>query len=215
MSTFDLLFIACFLAAVVFLSRAVYYACRRRWATSGRVRRRLGYGAAAYGALLVTVSLTSRPKVLRIGERQCFDDWCITVERAARQSQVGKPPAVADARGIFCVVTVKVSNAARRVAQRESNVGVCLIDARGHRYDPSPQGQLALDAMGAGGQDLTTKMPPGGSFDRTVVFDVPQDTADLGLVVTHRLFPGALIIGDSQSFLHPPTIVRLNTWEVR
>jgi hypothetical protein len=165
--------------------------------------------------VLGTVSLTSRPTVLRIGERQCFDDWYITIERAARQSQVGKPPAVADARGIFCVVTVKVSNAARRVAQRETDVGVRLIDTRGNRYDPSPQGQLALDAMGAGGQDLRTKMPPGGSFDRTVVFDVPKDTDDLGLVVTHGLFPGALIIGDSQSFLHPPTVVRLNNWEGR
>jgi hypothetical protein len=30
MRIFDLLFIACFLAAVVSLSRSVYYACRRR-----------------------------------------------------------------------------------------------------------------------------------------------------------------------------------------
>jgi hypothetical protein len=212
---FDLLFIACFLAAAVSLLRAVYDSCRRRWASSARVLRRLGCGAAAYAAVLVAVSLTSRQKILRMGEKQCFDEWCISVERAARQPQVGKPPAVAHARGIFCVVTVRVSNAARRKAQRETDVGVCLIDREGHRYDPSPQGQLALDATGTGGLDLTTKMPPGGSYERTLVFDLPKETADLGLVVIHGLFPGALIIGDSQSFLHPPTVVRLNNWDGR
>jgi hypothetical protein len=215
MRIFDLVFIACFLTAVVSLLCATYYASGRRWARSAQVLRRLGFGAALYAALLMAVSLASRPNVLRMGERQCFDEWCITVERAARQSLVGNPPAAANARGIFYVVTVKVSNAARRRAQRETDVGVCLIDLAGHRYYPSPQGQIALDAMGTGGQDLTTKMPPGRSFERTLVFDVPKDTADLGLVVTHGLFPGALIIGDSQSFFHPPTIVRLNNLEAR
>jgi Domain of unknown function (DUF4352) len=212
---FDLLFIACFLAAVLSLLRAAYTACRRRWASSARLLRQLGYGVAVYAAVLVVVSLTSHPKILRMGQKQCFDEWCISVERAAQQSQVGRPPAIARARGVFCVVTVRVSNAAQRRAQRETDVGVCLIDREGHRYDPSPQGQLALDATGTGGRDLTTKMPPGGSFERTLVFDLPKDTADLGLVVTHGLFPGALIIGDSQSFLHPPIVVRLNNWDGR
>ena len=80
---------------------------------------------------------------------------------------------------------------------------------------PSPQGQRALDVAGAGGQDLATMMQPGGSFERTVVFDVPKDTAELALVVTHGLFPGSLIIGDSQSFLHAPTVVKLNILEGR
>jgi hypothetical protein len=210
MTIFDLLFLACFLAAVAALFRAAYHACRRRWASSARVLRRLGYGIAAYAAVLVTVSLTSHPKVLRMGETRCFDDWCVAVERAERCSQVGKPPAVVEARGIFRVVTLRVLNAARRRAQRATDAGVYLIDATGRRYDPSPEGQRALDATGGGGQDLTTRMSPGSSFERTVVFDVPRDVAGLGLVVTHGSFPGALIIGDSQSFLHPPTVVKLD-----
>jgi hypothetical protein len=214
-SIFDLLFIVCFLAAAISLLRAAYYACRRRWMSSARVLRRLGYGAGAYTIVLVAVSLTSSVKVLRMGERQCFDDWCISVERVARQSQIGERPAAANARGAFWLVTVKVSNAARRRAQRETDVGVCLIDPAGHRYYPSPPGQMALDATGAGGQELTTMMAPGGSFERTVVFDVPRDSTDLGLVVTHGPFPGVLIIGDSGSFLHAPTVVRLSKLEAR
>jgi hypothetical protein len=212
---FDLLFIACFLTAVVALARAAYYAARRRWASSARVLRRLGYLAVVYLAMLVAVSLLSRPKVLRMGQRQCFDDWCVSVEHAARRSRVGTPPADVGARGVFYVVTVRVSNAARRRAQRAADAGVCLIDDKGHRYDPSPPGQRALDANGAGGQDLTTRMPPGGSFVRRVVFDVPREAAELALVVNHGRFPGLLIIGDPHSFLHPPTVIRLSELDAR
>src|SRR5262245_32353307 len=127
MTIFDMLFIACFLTAVASLGRAGYYAGRRRWASSVRVLRRLGYLAAVYMAVLVTVSLASRPKILRMGEKQCFDDWCLSVERAVRQTRVGTPPGDVVARGVFRVVTVRVSNAARRRAQRESDVGVRLI----------------------------------------------------------------------------------------
>jgi hypothetical protein len=210
---FDLLLIACFLTAVVSLLRAAYYAGRRRWVDSARVLRRLGCLAIVYFAVLVAVSLLSRPKVLRMGERQCFDDWCVSVEHAARRSRVGQPPADVEARGVFYVVTVRVSNAARRRAQRAADVGVCLIDDNGHRYGPSPLGQRALDATGAGGQDLTTRMPPGGSFVRRVVFDVPREAAELALVVNHGRFPGLVIIGHPHSFLHAPTVIKLSELE--
>ena len=111
MTVFDLVFIACFLVAMVALVRAGYHASRRRWASSSRVLTRLGFGAAIYAGILVAVSLSSRQKVLRMGERQCFDEWCVSVERVVRLSQVGDPTTVAHARGIFWVVTVRVSNA--------------------------------------------------------------------------------------------------------
>ena len=132
-----------------------------------------------------------------------------------RQSQIGETPAAVNAQGSFCVVTIRVSSAARGKSQRAKDAAVYLIDSARHRYDPSPEGQRALDATGAGGQELTTTMPPGGSFVRTVVFDVPRDTAGLGLVVTHGSFPGVLIVGDPQSFLHAPTVISLNNLEGR
>ena len=90
-----------------------------------------------------------------------------------------------------------------------ADASVRVIDTAGNRYDPSSRGQRALDATGAGGQDLTTRMPPGGSFDRTVAFDVANESTGLSLVVNHGQFPGVIIIGDSQSFLHAPTMFRL------
>ena len=168
MTIFDLMFIVCFLAAGVALVRAAYLACRGRWAKSARVLRRLGYGTAVYAAVLVTVSLTSRAKVLVMGEKQCFDENGLvsSVDDAAGcVHQVGQPPVVADSDGIFCIVTVRVSNAGRRRAQRETDVAVCLIDNGGHRLSlvaAWTTGRLMRRGC-RHGQDLRTKMPPGGS----------------------------------------------------
>ena len=46
-----------------------------------------------------------------------------------------------------------------------------------------------------------------------MIFDVPENAADLGLIVTHGLFPGVLIIDAPESFLHAPTILKLTKLE--
>jgi hypothetical protein len=88
---------------------------------------------------------------------------------------------------------------------------IYLLDASYQRSDPSPAGQQALDATGQGGQPLSSELAPGGSFTRTVVFDLPKGSSHLALVVTHGLFPDLLVIGSEQSFLHKPTIIELQT----
>jgi hypothetical protein len=206
---FDLLFIVCVIAAAISLLRALYHACRKQWAQAARVLRRLGYGILAYATVLVVVSLTSRPRILKMGEKLRFDEWCISVERARLQPRIGEPPATAQAHGIFNLITVRVSNEARRRAQRARDAAVWLVDSRGNRYDPSAEAQTALDAIGASGPSLTSMMLPGSSFERTVVFDVSKDASDLRLGMYHGYFPGVVIIGASQSFLHPPTLVEL------
>jgi hypothetical protein len=59
------------------------------------------------------------------------------------------------------------------------------------------------------------RMPPGGSFVRRVVFDVPREATELALVVNHGRFPGVLIIGDPHRFLHAPTVIRLSELDAR
>jgi hypothetical protein len=209
MSLFDLFFIVCFFVAVILVLRSVYCACRRRWSASARALALLGIGALVYGSVLVGVGFASRPNYLPMGTKQCFDDWCVSVERAAQQPTIGAGPESAQASGVFRLVTVKVTSQARRVAQRAADVEVCLIDSRGQRYAPSPIGQRALDLAAGSGPELSSMVEPGASFERTVVFDLPTDASDVGLIVTHGRFPSVLIIGDTQSFCHAPTILRL------
>ena len=144
-------------------------------------------------------------------QNRCFDDWCLSVEQVVQQPIVGSAPMLVRAQGVFDLVTVRVSSRARRVSQRALDAQVYLLDARRQRYNPDPAGQQALDASGHGGQPLDSELAPGGSFTRTVVFDVPKGLSHLVLVVTHGLFPDVLVIGSDQSFLHKPTIIRLQS----
>jgi len=209
MTVFDLLLLITVFITVVALLGGASYLARRRWRPLRRILLGLGILLGSYAAVLVTVSLVSPQQVLGPHQVRCFDDWCLSVERVARQHTVGRWTHIATARGRFYLVTVEVSSQAQRVSQRAVDAQVYLTDANGRRYDPVPDAQQALDATGSGGQPLDTELPPGGSFTSTVVFDVPLKGRPGGLVVAHGLFPAVLVIGDPQSLLHKPTLFAL------
>ncbi len=206
MSLSDLLFLICFAAAAVAVARIAYLTIRRRFRAAGTTAIRLLLSIAVYLLVLTGFSLTESRKEVPIGAPQCFDDWCITVEKAARQNTIGGTRA----NGAFCVVTLRVSSRARRSPQRETDVYIYLIDDLGRRYEVSPSGQQALTQAGLAGEPVTSLVDPGGSVQSRLAFDVPPDSAHLGLVKTsHSWFPVRLIIGDPQSWLHRPTVVPL------
>lgn len=205
MTISDLALLLTALAAAVALLRIAYLLARGRWRAARRTAVGLGATLGLYAVALVAVSLASPQRVLGLHEDRCFDDWCLAVERVTHPHSIG----ALSARGRFYLVTVQVSSRARGIVQRARDAQVYLLDARGRRYDPAPAAQRALDASGAGGRPLDTELAPGGSFTRTVAFDLPPDARRGALVVAHGLFPDLLVIGDAQSFLHKPTIVPL------
>ncbi len=162
--------------------------------------------AGVYAILLVSVSLLSPQRVLAIHEVRCFDDWCMAVEQVEQRPAIGS----VHAQGSFYLVTLQVSSLAKRIRQRELDTAVFLVDERGVRYDPSPAGQQALEAAGQAGLPLNSWLDAGAAFSHTAVFDLPPGVSQPGLVISHSAFPGSLIIGDDQGFLHKPTIMRLS-----
>ena len=206
MSLFDLLFLLCFAAAVITIGRIAYLALRGRFRAARTTLIRLLACVAAYMLVLIGVSLAEPRKEIPIGEARCFDDWCITVEQAARQKAIG----AANAAGTFYVITLRVSSRAKGSPQRETDIDVYLIDDSGRRIGISPSGQVALTQAGRAGEPLTSFVAPGASFQSRLAFDVPPDARHLGLVkASHGWFPVRLIIGDAQSWLHRPTITPL------
>ncbi|MEP6916317.1 MAG: hypothetical protein ABJC89_11760 [Acidobacteriota bacterium] len=206
MTLFDLAFVISFLVTVVALIRACYLLLRKRMAAAKQTATRLVAFVAIYAVTLVVVSLTTPQTRLHLGDVRCFDEWCITVTGASRQ------PSIADvsANGLFYVVTVQVSSRARGRRQREVDVDTYLTDTRGRRFDVSPAGQGALQRAGLAGAAVTSFVDPGATFESRLAYDVPKDVTDLGFVKTsHGWFPTRLIIGESSSFLHRPTIVQL------
>ena len=209
MTIFDGVLILAVLGCILALVSLCYFLLRRRWTRARGVLLVLGSFLVLYAVVLLSVSLLSPQRVLVMHQSRCFDDWCLSVERVVQKSTVGTAPTVATARGTFYLVTVRVSSRARGITQRALDAQVSLLDTRGQRADPNPAGQQALDTTGQGGQPLDCELAPGGSFTRTVVFDLPTSSSHLALVVTHGLFPDVLVIGSEQSFLHKPTIIQL------
>jgi hypothetical protein len=85
--------------------------------------------------------------------------------------------------------------------QSEGLIWGYLVDAQGRRWEES---------LGVNGVGLTAKVTGGGSVVSEPVFKVAANATGLGLVLTHgRWQPGVLVIGDSDSWLHRRTVVKL------
>lgn len=191
MTIFEPLFLLLVLSAAIVLIRAAAAALRGRRAVALRTLRRLGIAAAIYMLVVLGVSVATPRHIYRVGDTQCFDDWCIAVTNATRST----PTAV--------TVDLRLSSRAKRVPQRELGTVVYLTDPAGHRYDPIADSSAApLDALLQPGQAILTKRS----------FVVASDARRLGLVYTHAGgFPiGFFIIGENE-WAHGPPLVRLDS----
>ena len=206
MNIFDLVLLFSVVVVLLGLVGILLSLVTRRW----MMLRRFSWGLVSflgvYALVLASVSLFSPQRVLAMREVRCFDDWCLSVERVEKQPAIG----AAQAHGDFYLVTLQVSNRARGIRQRANEVAVYLIDERGVRIDPSPEGEQALTEAGLAGRPLTTMMEVGGGFEHTAVFDIPREITQLDLITDHGAFPGRIIIGSDQSWLHKQTIVHLS-----
>jgi hypothetical protein len=186
LTLFDLLFLAIFIATAVVLIYAAYCSLRGRIAQAGKVVVGAAIFWAVYLAVVIVVSFATPRRVLAIGERRCFDDWCLTVQ------------SVDDGRPFK--VTLRVYSDAKRVTQSAPDNKVFLEDDSGKRYAAGPEN----------GQPPFSKMiGPGESYDTIREFDVPAGVKIVGLVVGHSgVGPGAIVIGDDDAIFHKPAIVK-------
>ncbi len=194
MTIFDLLFIVVVLASVATLAAIVASALRGRLRQAVKLLAVYGVCLALYLSVVVVVSLVSPQRVLALGENRCFDDWCIAADDIARS---GSPTRVE------YTVTLRVSNQAQRVPQRENGVAVYMMDEKGRRFE---------SAAGPSAAPFNVLLQPGQSVTTTRTFKVSGASGQLVLVVEHEgpsRFPGMFIIGDDSSLFHKSMIVRL------
>src|SRR5947209_15123935 len=102
MMLFDLLFLILMLSVIAAAVRILYLLIRRRFRPAQKTSIRLLLFVAAYMLVLLGFSLAEPQRQIAMGVPQCFDDWCVTVENAARQAAIGETRA----HGSFCVVTL-------------------------------------------------------------------------------------------------------------
>jgi hypothetical protein len=127
------------------------------------------------------------------GDAVRFDDFRFAVVGARREASLGEGAARAQARGVFVVVQLRVSNDAQRVEFTFRPETLRLVDARGALHELSPAGQAALAALGRDG--CRRPLPPGASCIGELAFDVPADAlggGEPGALCLRFFFGGAL-----------------------
>jgi hypothetical protein len=206
MTLFDFLFLAPVLLILVLFARMAVSASRGRTDQVRRFARWLGYYVAAYAVVLIAVALVMPRRFRDPGVRHCFDDWCVAGVSAQAADSEADPPCQPQRGSRSWVAVIEVSSVAKRVRQRARDVRVELEDRRRKRYQPC----AAPLANGAEPRHLLSdELGPGESFRVLLAFRLPGGAEPTGLVVHHGEFPGNVIIGDDQSFLHPPALLKI------
>jgi len=198
MTLFDLFFLVSVLFVLAMAVSATVSVIRGRWKAAGRLGRVLGLFLAIYAAALMGVALALPRRFYSPGERRCFDDWCATALGATASAAT---PCGPDDGGRDWVAAIEVSSVARRIRQRAPDAHAELEDQRGDRYRPC--------AVTGPGKSLSDELGPGESFRVLLPFRLPAGAAPAGVVLHHGDFPGVVIIGADQSFLHRPALQRL------
>ena len=184
----DLLLLASVFVLLLLLIRLTASLVRRDWRGFRRIAQIIAIFLATYATALILVSLATPRKILAAGEHRCFDDWCVAAQTV---TQVG------DNRW---AATLEISSRAKRIRQSARDAAAMLEDTNGKLYQP-------LGYMTD--KQLTTFLEPGESFPVQIAFQLPPGMQPAGVVIQHGAFPGLIIIGDTQSFLHRQTLLQL------
>src|SRR4029079_3109572 len=130
---FDLLAILAVLASAATALRVGYLLIRRRSAQAGTVARRWAVCAFVYLSLSLAVSAARPQRSIRVGERWCFDDWCLSVDSVHRQPSD---------RQLVILLNLQAYNVAHR-PQRALHPWMFLRDAADRHFEPDGSGWIA------------------------------------------------------------------------
>ena len=186
----DLLFIALFLVAAATLLVAAWFAARKQFGRGRRVLTKLLVGSAVYMLVLIAVSLLLPRRIVKLGDAQCFDDWCVSVAGFNK---------IKEGNRVEYRVDLRLSSRARRISQRENHLAIYLTDDRGRRFDPvTDNSNVPFNVL----------LRPQESIVVRRLFLVPVDATEVGAVITHEGgFPiGWFIVGYDTWFRKPPVV---------
>ncbi|MEI6142693.1 MAG: hypothetical protein WCP85_25690 [Mariniphaga sp.] len=127
--------------------------------------------------------LLSGDKMVSLGTDICFDDWCATITNTERSEALGFGDQVIKPQGQFIILSVTMSNHARRIAQRPSEPRIHLIDEAGKSWSFSKEGQQALERHLGSQIALDSKLALHQSLQTLLVFDVPKSSENLRAII--------------------------------
>ncbi len=203
---FEAFFLLLVLTSLALLATAIVLKICARRSAAKRLLAALGIGWCVYLSTVFVVAAATPQTIVSPQHDLCFDDMCFAIANVQAVARLGSAPQVS-AKGMFYVVTVRVSNHARARTMRENGLRAILW-APHETHRVSPAGQLAWDHAHPGNAPLASFVQPGQSILSDQVFDVPRYAAGSGLVLNSGFTPGFFVIGECPLF-HKPTIIRL------
>jgi len=195
-----LLFVGAALAGVTLIVLyAIARATKRESLARITLRLLLG-GAGVYVLIFLGASLTSRNRVLAVGEEKhiCEVDCHLAYAVAATKSEPlpnGQMRHTVTLKVRFDEETIS-SRRPRDATLTPNSRYVALLDDAGNRYPGSADG-------------LKRKLIPGESYTTDIVFDVPADAKGLRLVLRNDDPESTFIIGHENSLFHAKTTFAL------
>ncbi|HLZ46846.1 MAG TPA: hypothetical protein VKQ05_14315 [Gemmatimonadales bacterium] len=195
-----LVFMGAVLTTVVLIITYVVARLAKRDGVARIAVRTLLAGLGVYAVILLTASLTSRNRVLALGDEKhiCEIDCHLAYSVLGAKSESLPDGSVRE------VVTVKVRFDETTIAPwrpkdaplSPNSRYVALIDGQNRRFTGSTEA-------------LKRRLIPGASYTTDIAFDVPADARDLRLVLRNDDPETRLIIGHENSLLHGKTTFAL------
>ena len=156
------------------------------------------YAITAAALLVLTLVLLSILVVLNrhnqtVGLHQeiQYDDFAFSVLGTVKANSVGSYVSQQSTQGQFYIVTMKVTNYAKRVNFSFDKQVAILVDESGKEYHISSAGQKALDGETTKSGGCESEIPPAASCISDLVFELPK-----GARISHVKVSGGGAAGD-------------------
>ena len=125
----------------------------------------------------------------------CFDDWCATVTSYQKSEKIGNQIS----KGQFYILSIKMTNKARGIAQKPSEPRIHIIDDKRHTWSLSTTGQKALEDLQGIQIPIDERLELHQSLQTKIVFEIPKEATGLkALIEEGPPYITSLLLHDNQ-----------------
>ncbi len=197
-----LIFFGTIIALLIYSARLIIKIVKRKTLTS--TLRTLILIIVTYSGLWGIFYFIRIDKPVSLGTDICFDDWCATVTRIEKPIFLGIENQKLNPQGQFIILTIKMSNHARGIAQKPSEPRVHITDEKGNSYSFSVAGQKTLEKQIGEQIPVDERLELNQSLETQLVFDIPKAAKNLKILIEEGPFITRFLFNENRDiFLIP------------
>lgn len=158
--------------------------------------------------LLSTLAVLNRHnQTVGLNQEIQYDDFAFAVLGTVKANAVGSYVSQQSTQGQFYIITLKVTNYAKRVNFSFDKRVAILVDESGKEYHVSSAGQKALDGETTKSGGCESEIPPGASCVSDLVFELPKNAR-----ISHVKVSGGGAAGDVlDTIFYGKKVIKVNS----